>query len=380
MVSVVKCPDYEPERVYAAVKKSLGIIGFRFPDGKNVLIKPNLIIPAKPELGITTHPAVVEAVCRLAKEAGCRVSVGESSGFFGGGTERAFEECGIRDACKRAGVECRIFGSSGAKAFPSSGKVMEKIVIARDVLDTDLVVNIPKLKTHCFTTFTGAVKNLFGAVPGSQKQECHAAGRNIDEFSGILVDIYERVRPGLNIMDGVVGLEGDGPSLHGVPKSVGVIMASADALAMDIEAGRIAGFSPEEIPTTRIALGRGLLPGGPASVEVAGEKGLEIHFKRPGIKNQGMFRMFYSFINKRARSIPVPDPERCTGCGQCAEGCPVSAIVMGGGNKKIPEIERKKCIACYCCHELCPCGAMELRVGRLAKIIKAGVGVVRRFA
>jgi len=213
--------------------------------------------------------------------------------------------------------------------------------IAKPLLDSDVVISLPKLKTHTFTFFTGAVKNLFGGIPGKQKSELHSKYPNLNDFSNMLLNIYSAVKPKLGIMDGVLGMEGDGPNNGEVVRS-NVILSSFDCVSLDYVSSALIGYNPMGIATTRLGAERKL--GETENIEIAGEKieNVKIDFRKP--------------VSEDAKEnvIPVVDSDKCTQCLTCISICPVNAI------SRDITFNRMKCIRCYCCSELCPEGAIRL--------------------
>jgi len=251
-VAFATCTGYVAEDVRRAVKSALGMLGgmasFVKP-GQKVLIKPNLLSAKKPEEAITTHPAVLEAVISLVKEAGGVPEVGDSPGGKISDLQTYWETTGTAEACRRQGAELVGFEKSGVYEKKVGNR---KYYIARPVLDADVVINIPKLKTHSLTVLTCAVKNMFGAVPGIRKSMHHREAPKPREFSALVTDIYSLARPNLNIVDAVIGMDGAGPSA-GEPKQLGFVMAGADGVAVDAAATHLLGLDPFKVPATRIA-------------------------------------------------------------------------------------------------------------------------------
>ncbi len=226
-VSIVRCEDYShaKEAVREAVELIGGLEPIIFP-GARVLLKPNLLAAMPPEKAVTTHPAIVSAMCELVVEAGGIPIVGDGAGITHPGvTEEALDISGIREAAQKAGAEVLSFETSGYEVVdvPASSH-FSKLYIAKPVLDADVVISLPKLKTHELTLYTGAVKNMFGAIPLKLRKEAHMLGKK-DLFSEAVVDIYSARVPHLVLMDGVVGMEGNGPA-RGTPVNVGIGISS----------------------------------------------------------------------------------------------------------------------------------------------------------
>jgi uncharacterized protein (DUF362 family)/NAD-dependent dihydropyrimidine dehydrogenase PreA subunit len=335
--------------------------------GNQVLLKVNLLSAGE---GVHTHPSVARAVIKLVKEAGGVPIVADTPGVVHGGNEvvTAMTDSGLQALAEEAGVEAFQFEVKGFVEVPvPRGKKLSSIYAAKTALEADIVISLPKLKTHGLTLFTGAVKNMFGVVPPRTRSEAHALGR-CEDFSEALVDIYSVVRPRLSIMDGIVGMEGEGPA-HGELRPVGVILASDDGVALDAVASRVAGFEPIKIHTTRLATERGLGNGDLSLIKVLGEKveDVAVTFKRPPSWQSNIPSWLFGFMNRFLYVLPQVDVERCVQCGVCEASCPVGALRLN----PYPTFDREMCIECYCCHELCPEGAIILERSWLSRVMAA---------
>jgi len=245
VVSIAACKTYEPDsvrRAVTAVLDPLGGIGRFVRPGMRVLLKPNLLTAADLERAITTHPAVVQAVVELVQKAGGIVLIGDSpSGPVGKGPQ-VWRGSGMLDLAERTGARLVPFDEVSWKRLNG-----HDYFIARSVLEADLVINLPKLKTHNLTLYTGAVKNLFGTIPGTRKREVHFRAPGMQDFSLVLVDVLELVQPGLTLMDGVLGQEGNGPGMGGTPHWYECLAASADPVALDAVITQALGYRPGEV-------------------------------------------------------------------------------------------------------------------------------------
>jgi len=366
-VSVLNCSSYDKETVYKTINNSLNLINFRIPDGITVLVKPNVLNPYKPEKAITTHPAIVDAVCRILKQKDCNIIIGDSSGIFiGGSTQRAFKLSGIEAVAKKYNAQLVAFeGSKIITIVDKRAKVLKKITISSIPKNVDLIINLPKLKTHMLTKYTGAVKNMFGCIPGALKQKYHITGGNEKRFSHLLLDIYQNIKPGLNILDGIIGMEGNGPSA-GKPKKAGIIIASEDAIALDIIAAKIIGYNPKDIYTNSLAVERGIFDG---EIDIVGDANIKINFKKPETNKLKLIPPLLNEIvfNILFRVYPFVDKEKCRKCGVCVKACAAGAITM----KPYPEVSRLKCITCFCCHEMCPYAAINLKRPRIMELLSS---------
>lgn len=343
-VALVKCKSYAQAEVKSSIHRALELIGGVeriIKPTQKALLKINLLLAKEPEYAVTTHPIIVKAVAELVKELGAIPVVGESSGGVDT-TERAFEVCGIKKICSENDIEIINFERmpTTKTAIQAVGRALP---LAKPLFDADIVVSLPKLKTHTYMLYTGAVKNFFGALPGDWKNLAHRLAQEPSKFANLLLDILLIIKPKLAIMDGVVGMEGNGPSA-GKPIATNLILASEDCLALDFVACKLIGYNPLGVYVIREALRRKLFE--LEEIEVVGEKleKVRIDFKKP--------------VSELSKNVfPKVDPKKCRQCWLCVNSCPVNAL----SKNKFPILDKKKCIQCYCCHELCPESAVILR-------------------
>ncbi|MHB8859606.1 MAG: DUF362 domain-containing protein [Thermoleophilia bacterium] len=377
-VAVFRCPGYEEElvrRAVAAAVEAIGGIDDIIRPGDKVLLKANLLAPADPGEAVTTHPAVVRAVIEAVKEAGGVPVVGDSPGYFtraAGAKCPALSQCGLKQVADDLGIESFQFEAmedSFIETEVPGGVYLDRIYAARLALEADVIITLPKLKTHSNTWYTGAVKNMFGAVATRTRKEAHKLS-TLERFSSSIVDIYSVFKPQLAIMDAVIGMEGEGPR-HGMPKLAGLILAAKDPVALDAVASKIIGFDPLEIITTREASARGLGAGELGDIAIAGERieDVAVDFRKPSGRMVNIPPFVMRVADRLLKVQPNCVNEDCDRCAICKKSCPVDAISMN----PFPEIDRDRCIECYCCNEMCPTGAMQIKKSWLAALVSGKV-------
>ena len=365
-VAVVKCESYDEALVHEKVCEAINLIGGieRFvKPGDRVLLKINLLSASSPDKAVTTHPSVVKAMVREVLKAGGKPIIGDSPGgpFNKIMLDNSYEKSGMTEVARETGAALN-YNTGWHEASYPGGLLLKRLDLI-DLLDeVDVVITLPKLKTHTFTGFTGATKILFGVVPGLTKPTYHMRFSDVDLFSDMLLDILGYVKPSFALMDAVVGIEGDGPGVSGSPKKAGVILASADSIALDVVATSIIGMEPTDCSVIRRAVHHRLSSGKLSDVEVLGEKieNVKTKFMQPSGASLFEKVMHSRMLRRLGLKIVAPYPaanDRCVKCGVCVQNCPAKAITI----RERAEMDLQKCIRCYCCHELCPHKAIDLK-------------------
>lgn len=362
-VSIIRCADYETANVFNAVKRAVDLIGgidTFVKSGMKVLLKPNLLSARVPEDAVDTHPEVVRAVVRLVKGAGAVPYVGDSPGGYGKNIYEVFEKSGIKRIAEEEGVELKRFTAS---------RFVNGIPVARQIFDSDCVISIPKLKTHSITVLTAAIKNMFGAVVGLYKAQCHSRAPKDEDFSRIIAKVYSIAKPHLTIVDGIIAMEGDGPS-SGVIRQMNLIMAGMDAVAIDSCLAKIIGIEPLDILVTKKAYEAKLGEADLSKIEVMGD-GLDTFiakdFKLPQTTPLKFLpRSVANGVASLIKFKPYIDIKICKRCNLCKIACPVSCIEI---EKYYCRIDYKKCSRCLCCHEVCPYRAISIKRNILTKMV-----------
>ena len=380
-VYAASCPDYEQaEACIRALVEQMGGMGRFVRPGERIVLKANLLRAAPPESAICTHPAVVEAVAKLVKEAGGTPVICDSPG--GALHKEAvlrslYEKTGMAAAAAAAGAELAMDSSTRTVSLPE-GKVLRQAAIITPVAEADGVIDLCKMKTHVLMSMTGAVKNLFGVIPGLSKVGYHATHPDHATFADVLLDLTGYVKPRLSLMDGILAMEGDGPGSSGTPRQAGLLLAAANPLALDTAAGAIMNLPRQDNPVLLAAERRGLTPCRMEDVELIGGTVEELRmadYKFPASTKSNLMdflgplaRPAERLCKKALSQTPRIDGAKCVGCGICAKSCPGQAIAMTAPGKKA-RISQKACIHCYCCHELCPQKAVELHQSWLGRLL-----------
>lgn len=385
-VSIAGCPDYGRQAVTAAVIRALDAIGgigtFIEPESR-VLIKPNLLQGLAPDRCVTTHPEVVNAVASVLSGMGCRVIIADSPGggirYNPTNLKKIYHTAGYDDIGEDTGAELNYDTSYETIKYPE-GKLVRSFPVITPAVDADHIIVISKVKTHLWTLFTGGAKNLFGVIPGHHKPLFHARFQAPDTFGSMIVDLNQMLIPSLQIMDGVVGMEGDGPT-SGTPRKLGAILASADPFALDTIACRMIGIPPGDVPTTKEASVRGLIGTNESDISLIGDPMGPFpvsRFRHPstyrgpkgGIQKDLLLRVLHRLGGAYAL-YPSFDPSGCRSCGGCVLICPGKALTLVKGR---PLLNKGACLRCYCCHEICPANAITLKAGPGRRIIARVAG------
>jgi uncharacterized protein (DUF362 family)/NAD-dependent dihydropyrimidine dehydrogenase PreA subunit len=334
---------------------------------KTILLKPNMLGAHHPDKAVTTHPMVLEAVIKILQENGKEVIVGDSPG----GTVKVshvWQKCGFQDVCDRYNVRLIDFGKDGMIKVHD---VDQTFYFDKYIFECDAIINLAKMKTHSLMLYTGAVKNLYGAIPGLYKTELHKHLPSPNDFSQVLSSVYNIIKPKitLNIIDGIIGMDGEGPSA-GKPYNYGVIIACEKASVADYIATRMMGLDIAQIKYLQQSLIDDEL-----SIETIDVDKKWLNFTYPDVnlkvvqyRNRVLTRL-PKFIKNIFKSLFLYYPaflQTCNLCGVCQKSCPVFAIQI---KKEKMHLDKKKCIRCMCCHELCPNSAIFLKKRMLAKLV-----------
>jgi uncharacterized protein (DUF362 family)/NAD-dependent dihydropyrimidine dehydrogenase PreA subunit len=374
VVALVECPDYDGARVLTALRRGLdllgGIVRFARP-GEAILLKPNMLSGASPHKNVTTHPEVLKAMGVLCREAGAQVRFGDSPGFGSGAAAAA--KSGLAAAVSQIGVEQADLSVPAQVGF-NEALIAKQLVLAREALEADGMISLPKMKTHGFMRITGAVKNVFGCVPGMRKGEFHVKMPRVEHFAAMLVDVCRYVRPRLHVMDGIVAMEGNGPG-SGTPRPMKALLLSSDPVALDAVFCRLVRMPPQYVPTMKPGSESGLGTWSMAEIEVRGDDPERLACPDFRVVRQpaaAVDRSFPYYLKKWITPRPVIDCTLCQNCGVCVEACPLEpkAVRRPADDPELkPVYDYPRCIRCYCCQEMCPYGAITIKRPLLSRII-----------
>jgi uncharacterized protein (DUF362 family) len=332
----------------AAVAEALDFLDCDFA-GRRVWVKPNLIGPFPPGRGATTDPELVRQLVRGLRARGAAdVWVADNpGGWLKENIETYLAPTGIvaaSEGCFRNIADTPV-------TLPLQSRFIKEVRVSRILYEADVVLNVPVLKTHSFTLLSGAVKNLFGVIPGRLKAELHSSVRDAAQFAELLVDLFQALPPKiLHVMDAQRGMDGQNGPTAGRPLSIGRLLASRNAVALDSVMALMCGIEPTRVPILRVAGERGLGPVRREEIDIVGDFSPVPGFRLPSALLAGALTGIVARAYPLARSEPLLHRRQCIRCRRCADNCPVGAIAIDPW----PQIDDRRCITCYCCAEICP--------------------------
>ena len=344
------------ENVRQAVDRAFELFPLKIRN-KKVLIKPNVLRASEAKEGIVTHPAVLRAVVEKVETLKpASLMVGDNPGLFGyGDNEECFRTTGLMEA---AGRYYRNIGNESVKKDFNPG-FMPAVSVSTAVMEADVVISLPKFKTHGLTVITGAIKNSYGLLPGAQKAKLHKAAGNAERFHELIVDVFKIRVPDLFIVDAVVGMEGNGPASPDL-REIGLILASDNGVAVDAVIATMMGCDPARLHFLQKAKAAGLGDYELSKIDIVGELKLLPDFKLPPLSGEANIENphIQQLIQSKTVLRPRVDEELCTSCETCVDVCAVSALSMSG---EFPRVDADTCISCFCCQEMCPTRAITLK-------------------
>lgn len=370
-VFIYKQSSYNGDEIKKVVEKIFAESGFseEIIYGKTAFLKVNLLRGAHPDRSVTTHPVFVRAVAEVLIDKGLKVIVGDSPAgpFTPFMLKKIYRECGLIEGLEGSGAELNYDVRSEVIRGEESLAIKDFEVISR-LREVDYIINLPKLKTHTMMTYTGAVKNMFGAIVGLTKANYHFRLQSPKSFGQHLVDIVELIKPSFNLMDGIVGMEGDGPS-SGISIHSNVIMGSYNPHAMDVAALKLMGIDESLVETVKLARERSLV----SEIEIIGDEVTPMNFKLPKgtpvtFLPKGLPKSVHRFMISRLKPNIVFIHSKCIKCRDCGRACPAEIIIFNKDG--LPLYDKEKCISCFCCHEVCPVHAIDVQKPILSRLLR----------
>lgn len=366
-VIVKKCENYEFELVKNKVYEIFKELDFLDKINKEtkVFVKLNLVGAFDPALAITTHPIVLKAVLELLKSKTDNIIVGDNPATKDQIT--TMKKCGIYNVIKE--YNCNILEPTIFTTITNSNpKVYSQFEVSKQMIDADVLINIPKLKTHTLAYMTVAQKNFFGLIYGLNKSAWHVKASNPLEFGDAINDLYGALLESykdktiIHLCDGIIGLEGEGPSTAGNPVKANVLLGSYDAVSLDRIACEIAKLDYSRLYINQIGNERGYGEGNLEKINVIGDsldEFKDIIFLAPkdSLTHIGLKFLRFKFLRNLILEHPNINKNKCIKCGECAKICPPKTMQLQKG--QFPKLKNTQCIRCWCCAEVCPRSAIE---------------------
>ncbi|WKY48118.1 DUF362 domain-containing protein [Eubacteriaceae bacterium ES3] len=364
-VAIENCQSYDYKEIDQSIRNGLAAISLNLPIKMKVLLKPNLMSQNKPDQHTITHWMLVEVLAQMLIERNCDVLIGDSISFFESGlTQKAFESSKLLKVAEKTGAHLVAFEGLPLKKFEVDIPGMKDIFIPEILFDVDMVISLPKLKTHSTMRLSGGIKNIFGCLPGGYKQHIHRWMKNEFELANVFIKLHQLIRPSLSIMDAVVSLDG-GPTALGRPVKTGCLLFSTNPAAMDYTAAQMIGYQPDTLPLLLEAQKMGLIDNYD-NVEVVGTW-KTFNFKRLVKADPNRPLSPDSLFVKHTYIELFISKNKCTRCGVCQNYCPVNAISEIDGRLRL---DNKTCIHCYGCLLNCPENAIFTRVKPMNMLIR----------
>lgn len=379
-IALLKCINYDVDLIEKTLREGFELLGGEayirklIPEGSKVLLKPNMLSVELAGSPVITHFAVFEAVIRIVKEYTNNISFGDSPGF--GDPRKAAEKSGLMEVANKYDVKFEDFKDTVHIKLDNS-ILCKSWDVARAPYEADVIISLPKLKTHAMAYFTGAIKNQFGCISGTQKAGWHTRMPDANNFCKMLLDLNTLVGTNFAILDGIIAMEGNGPK-NGNPHKMDTIIMGDSISAVDSVAVRLIGYdNPLDTPTLKEVYDHKWGAVLPEEIEVLGEKIENMKAKNFKLCRKGEgFHFSSPVVSKFLTGMLAPSPslisDKCIGCKRCEEVCPEQGKVITmvrKGDKAKPVWNMKNCIRCFCCQELCPAGAIETKNTTLGKLL-----------
>lgn len=367
-VIIKKCDEYILDDIKNKISDSLeelGGITNLIPLNANIFIKCNCVGPFDKDLGITTHPTIVEAVLQLIKTRTNNIIIGDNPATRD--ITYTLKKNGIYDILLKENVKI-VNGKDTKKIYNSKAKIYNEFEVSKEMVEADVLINLPKLKTHSLAYMTCAEKNFFGFIYGLDKAGWHVKTSNPLEFGEAINDLYGAILETyhnkiiINICDGILGLEGEGPSSGGIKKQANAIVTSLDAVSLDRVVCELVHLDYKKCFITNIASTRKYGEGNLEDITIIGnqlDEFSDIKFKAPkdSLSNVGLRFLKFKPLRNILLEHPKINTNLCIKCGECAKICPPHTMVIKKG--KYPKLNQTKCIRCWCCGEVCPQNAIK---------------------
>ncbi len=354
-VAIVKGPEQpDGKQIDTIVRKAIELAGGLtdiISPGDTVLIKPNLVWASPPETGTTTDPRICKTIADMVRELGAKPIIAESS-IIASDTEEVIQVAGYGKLRKEGYqvIDLKKKGIETVKVPIPKGKALKEVSLPKIVLDADVIISVPKMKTHDSAKVTLSLKNMKGVLPDTYKRKLHHV---FGVFQGV-ADLCTLVKPAFAVVDGIIGMEGLGPA-DGEPVAMGLIIAGKDPVAVDTVSALVMGFEPEEQGCIDAAAKAGIGTADLNEIGVVGE---------PISKVQRRFKR----VEEALAEIPFPegfqllmDERTCSGCRNIVTQVLMAVkdanqldraagwTVIAGKMDRLPDVDRKKLLLIGVC-------------------------------
>jgi len=380
-VALLKCDSYDLDLVEKKIREGFDLLGGNsfikslIPYNSKLLLKPNMLSVENRDSIVVTSPVIFEAVIRIFKDYTSDISFGDSPGF--GDSKKAAIKIGLMEIAERYGVKFDEFKNEIHVRLDDS-LLIKSWNVSKAAYESDVLITLPRIKTHAMAHYTGAIKNQFGCVIGTSKASFHTRVPEAENFSKMLLDLNKVVNTSFAILDGIVAMQGNGPK-SGTPYNLKTIVMGNNLPSVDSVGSYLIGYKdPLDIPALKEAYNNGYKGVLLNDIDVLGEN-IE-YIKASDFKlaiERKNFTFGNSFLNNTLRNLITPNPslikEKCISCKRCSEVCPKRprVITMKEENGKVyPDFNLSNCIRCFCCQELCPVGAIEPKYSLAARALK----------
>lgn len=321
-----------------------------------ILIKPNLLSISDKQEAVTSHPLIAEIIIDILSpfyKGKIIIADGAAASYLD--MKKVFKETGYYEIANQNNIELRNFNTD--KYMEINGIKLTSLLKKKP-----FIFNIAKLKTHMLTTMTLSVKNLYGLIPSKYKILYHSQHSNPKSFSEFTVKVFKAVCPHFNIVDGIVGMDGNGPS-NGRIVNPGIIAASDNGFALDHFLCDFTDIPIEKVRYLKYAIEKEYYLGS-YKIEKDYDK---FPYELPSSNKFELIKKVADnkIVKKLVISYPHIRNNTCRKCMNCYNICPENAIII---KDEFPFVRQRKCIACFCCIEVCPYDSIPLKQGLLERI------------